>query len=352
MAAARPQLPAVYNDAKRALAAIARVDIAKDYRNKAIALEVYAMQAKDAELIAPAVKMRKHAERRIGQIIIAESKAGKLAKPTGGKRVKGQRVSKKPDDIPTLADRGVDKNLADRARKAAKMGDEKFDKLVDQSIAISVAACIDDRAVISAARDARHRARSARRAARERELAAKILALPEKRYGVIVADPEWKFEGWSGRGLDASSAANHYPVSPLEVIKSRNVASIAAPDCALFLWATQPMLPHALEVMAAWGFEYKSHVIWRKDRTGTGYWFINQHEVLLVGARGKIPAPADGTQWRSVIDAPRGEHSAKPEIFLELVESYFPTLPKIELNRRGPPRDGWEAWGNEAEAAA
>jgi N6-adenosine-specific RNA methylase IME4 len=191
-----------------------------------------------------------------------------------------------------------------------------------------------------------------RRAARERELADKIRALPEKKYGVIVADPEWRFEPWSREtGMDRA-ADNHYPTSCLEVIMSRDVASIAADDCALFLWATQPMLPHALLVMAAWGFDFRSHGVWEKERKGegrgTGYWFINEHEIFLFGVRGKIPCPAPGEQSRSVLHAPVGAHSAKPEKFLEMVEQYFPNLPKIELNRRGDARPGWDAWGFEA----
>jgi N6-adenosine-specific RNA methylase IME4 len=88
---------------------------------------------------------------------------------------------------------------------------------------------------------------------------------------------------------------------------------------------------------------------WRARATtiGLGYWNRSVHEILLIGTRGKIPCPALGTQWESVIDADRGEHSAKPEIFHEMIEEYFPTLPKIELNRRGKPRSGWSAWGNE-----
>jgi N6-adenosine-specific RNA methylase IME4 len=144
------------------------------------------------------------------------------------------------------------------------------------------------------------------------------------------------------------AADNHYPTSCTEVIAARDVAAIAAEDCVLFLWATVPMLPHALLVMAAWDFDYVSHAAWRKNRIGTGYWFRNRHELFLVGTRGNIPAPAMGTQAESVIDASVGEHSAKPEIFLELVEQYYPNLPKIELNRRGPARPGWDAWGNEA----
>lgn len=193
--------------------------------------------------------------------------------------------------------------------------------------------------------------KTAKRARREQALARKIMALPDKRYGGIVADPEWRFEPWSRlTGMDRA-ADNHYPTSVTEVIKTRDVPSIAAPDCVLFLWATIPMLPHALAVMEAWGFEYRSHYAWAKDKFGTGFWNREQHELLLIGVKGNIPAPAMGTQWPSVISAPRMAHSQKPDIFLEMIEKYYPNLPKIELNRRGPAREGWDAWGNEAEAS-
>ena len=107
------------------------------------------------------------------------------------------------------------------------------------------------------------------------------------------------------------------------------------------------MLPAALRVMAGWGFAYKSQLIWNKDRTGTGYWFRNKHELLLVGTRGDVPAPAMGDQWPSVVDAPVDVHSAKPEVFAKMIEEYFPNLPKIELNARRA-RPGWDVWGLEA----
>lgn len=185
------------------------------------------------------------------------------------------------------------------------------------------------------------------RADREAELAAKQTDLPNKKYGVIYADPEWRFEPYSrDTGMDRA-ADNHYPTSPTEQICARPVKDIAADDCVLFLWATVPMLPDALKVMEAWGFTYKSHCIWAKDRVGTGYWFRNAHEILLVGTRGNIPAPAPGTQWPSTIEAPVGKHSAKPDRFAELIEEYFPNLPKIELNARRA-RKGWDTWGLEA----
>jgi N6-adenosine-specific RNA methylase IME4 len=194
--------------------------------------------------------------------------------------------------------------------------------------------------------------KSEHRAQREFELSAKQTALPNKRYGVIVADPEWRFEPYSREtGMDRA-ADNHYPTTATEIIMARDVPSIAADDCVLFLWATVPMLFEAGDVLKAWGFTYKSHAIWDKVHIGTGYWFRNRHELLLVGTKGNIPAPAMGEQFASVMTIARKEHSAKPEQFLELIESYFPTLPKIELNRRGPPRPGWEAWGNEAVSEA
>ena len=188
-----------------------------------------------------------------------------------------------------------------------------------------------------------------RRAQREIELGARIRALPNKRYGVILADPEWRFEPWSrDTGMDRA-ADNHYPTSPWAVIAARPVKAITAKDCALFLWATVPMLQQALLVMSSWGFGYKSHIVWHKDKSGTGFWFRNRHELLLLGTCGNPPAPAMGHQWPSAVTAPRGRHSAKPEIFLEMIEAYYPTVPKIELNRRGRPRCGWDAWGNEVK---
>ena len=172
------------------------------------------------------------------------------------------------------------------------------------------------------------------------------------RYPVVYADPPWRFEVWSREtGLDHAADA-HYPTMELDEIKALPVASFASRDYALFLWATAPMLPQALEVMAAWGFLYKSHFIWVKNRAGMGYWLRNRHELLLIGTSGSIPAPPPGQQGKSIIEAPVGAHSAKPPLFAELIESWFPDLPKIELFCRGQPRNGWVAWGNEVVTAA
>ena len=209
----------------------------------------------------------------------------------------------------------------------------------------------EDPAERSAA-DLRTRVKQLRRQTREREFSeitkAAMDVLNVKRYGVIYADPPWRFEPWSREtGMDRA-ADNHYETMSLDDIKAMAVP--AASHCVLFLWATAPMLPEALEVMAAWGFSYRSHCVWVKDRVGTGYWFRNNHELLLVGTRGEVPAPAPGEQYTSVLAANVGRHSAKPASFAEMIEDMFPNVPAVELFARGA-RLGWDVWGNEAPVA-
>jgi N6-adenosine-specific RNA methylase IME4 len=120
----------------------------------------------------------------------------------------------------------------------------------------------------------------------------------------------------------------------------------AAEDCVLFLWATIPMLPEAHAVMDAWGFTYKSAIVWVKDKAGIGYWVRGQAEMLLIGTRGDVPAPGPGNQPDAVIEAPRGRHSEKPEVFAEEIERLYPNVPKLEMFARAV-RFGWGAWGNE-----
>jgi N6-adenosine-specific RNA methylase IME4 len=183
----------------------------------------------------------------------------------------------------------------------------------------------------------------------EAELAAATLALPDKKYNAIVADPGWRFAVRNRQTGLSRSADVHYATASTEDICAIPVSKIAAKDCVLLLWATVPMLPDALKVMAAWGFAYKSGFVWVKDKIGLGFWNRNQHELLLLGTGGSIPAPPPSLRRSSVIEAPRRRHSQKPEAAYELIEGHFPPLPKVELFARAP-RDGWDGWGLEFSA--
>jgi N6-adenosine-specific RNA methylase IME4 len=105
--------------------------------------------------------------------------------------------------------------------------------------------------------------------------------------------------------------------------------------------------------MASWGFDYRSHQIWAKTEAdgsphrGMGYWFVNCHELLLVGVRGGMPAPIIGAQELSLIEHQVGRHSEKPARFRVMIDRLYPGVGKIELfARQAAP--GWERWGNEA----
>jgi N6-adenosine-specific RNA methylase IME4 len=328
-----------YDAACRALAEARRVDEVKAIKDKAEAMRAYGRQIKNPQLEADAWEIRKRAEDRLGEL---SSELEKGPGPGRGKRIPAEGKSFKRQALKSV---GISTSAANRYEHFHRLPErEKERRIASGRAAIEAGKSIAD-AII------RQDEKKERRAERERELGNKIAALPDKRFGVIIADPEWQWEPWSHEtGMDRA-AANHYPTSCLSVIKSRDVPSIAAKNCVLFLWATVPMVPHALAVMASWGFDYKSHYCWGKDKFGTGFWNREKHELLLIGTRGKIPCPSPGTQRDSLIMAPRSRHSEKPECFLEMIEQYYPNVPKIELNRRGKPRPGWEAWGNEAEAA-
>ncbi len=141
-----------------------------------------------------------------------------------------------------------------------------------------------------------------------------------------------------------SGAAHKYPTLSLEEIKNLPVKDICEKNCVLFLWATVPLLPEALEVLSAWGFEYKTAIFWKKIMfLGMGYWFRGQVEILLMGIKGKVKA--FHIQKPNFIQAKVGKHSEKPNEVYELLDE-VPLNPRIELFARKV-KEGWDAWGNE-----
>lgn len=166
-------------------------------------------------------------------------------------------------------------------------------------------------------------------------------------YAVILADPPWRFQVYSEATGSSRAASNHYAVMDLADIQSLPVANLAARDSALFLWTTAPFLQKAFAVIAAWDFKYSTNLVWTKDKLGTGYWCRSQHEHLLIGRRGNFRAPKPADRPSSVIQAPRREHSRKPDEVYSIIEQAYPELAKIELFARHA-RPGWTAWGDEA----
>lgn len=173
---------------------------------------------------------------------------------------------------------------------------------------------------------------------------------PSGGYGLIMADPPWQQEMRSEKGEGKSPQA-HYETMTVDQIKAMPVEALAGRNCLLWLWAIAPMLPQALEVMAAWGFEYKTQGEWAKmtkngkQAFGTGYILRGAGEPFLIGTRG---APKTTRSVRSVIIAPVREHSRKPEKAFEAAEKLMPAARRVELFSRQK-RAGWDNWGNEID---
>ncbi len=165
-------------------------------------------------------------------------------------------------------------------------------------------------------------------------------------FRIIYADPPWQYNQSGLVSADWGMAEDHYPTMPLAELKALPVAAMAMPDSVLFLWATSPMLADAIDLMAAWGFTYKSSIVWDKGRPFLGSYVHISHELLLIGTRGSCVADVKHTAG-SVFRIPSGKHSAKPEEFRALIDSLYTFGNRIELFRRGDAPEGWHVWGNE-----
>ena len=174
------------------------------------------------------------------------------------------------------------------------------------------------------------------------------------RYSVLYADPPWRYESPT-LGSPNRAIENHYPTMTLDEICALPVDDIAHDDAMLFMWATAPKLAESFEVIRAWGFTYRTCMVWVKDKIGMGYYARGRHELLLVGRRGELNAPQpenrpDSVFEEAVIGEPRTEHSVKPAKVREIIEKMYPGLRCIELFARGVIPPGWSTWGNQAGA--
>ena len=178
-----------------------------------------------------------------------------------------------------------------------------------------------------------------------------------KKYQTIYADPPWQFQNRTGKVAPEHKRLTRYETMSVEEIKKLPVSSIAESKSHLYLWVPNALLPEGLAVMKAWGFEYKTNIIWEKvrkdgqpDGRGVGFYFRNVTEILLFGIKGgsnRTLAPARSQV--NLIRSIKREHSRKPDEFISLIENCSPG-PYLEMFARGD-RAGWDMWGNQAVAS-
>ena len=330
-----------YDAACRAIAEAKSLDEAKDIRDKSIAMAAYARQAKNKDLEADAIEIRLRAERQLGRIL----KAGKADGTISEGRPKNCTEEEQFSRV-RLNDVGIDRKLSSRAQTLAEIPDEKFEQTIgDARDSVSRAV----RNAIKIIENEANRPAGIDDGCTVDDLNKPIAA--GKKFGVIYADPPWAFRVYSGKGK-ARSADKEYDTQSLDWIKSLPIEQLAADDCALFLWAVMPELPGALDVIKAWGFEYKTAgFTWVKQVSidnpnlawGMGYWTRANAELCLLATRGSPQRQAKDVH--QVIMSPVGEHSRKPEEASVRIERLLPG-PYLELFARRP-MAGWTVWGNQ-----
>lgn len=322
-------------DATRMLAEVRDAPSAKKVMDLAAAAELYARKAKlGEESIRYASGIKLDAERKLGEYLRQAPKAtgtaGQGRPALGGT----DKEPPKQDQAPTLKDLGISKKLSSEAQRLASIPDDAFARVKSGEVKPTVALRDQKRAT----------------------LGQRIAALPAGKHRVIYADPPWKYGDERGGLEKADTAAEgQYPTMATEKIceftdeNGRHVSDLAAPDAVLFMWATFPLLEDAMRVIPAWGFKYKTAIVWHKQRSNVGNYHDASCELLMICTRGSCPIEIDARicQMQSIA---RGKHSVKPEEFRALIDRLYPSGPRVELFRRGVAPAGWTIWGNEAAA--
>jgi N6-adenosine-specific RNA methylase IME4 len=176
----------------------------------------------------------------------------------------------------------------------------------------------------------------------------------DRKFRTILADPPWQFANRTGKVAPEHRRLNRYGTMPLEEICAIPVQIAAENPSHLYLWVPNALLPEGLAVMKAWGFQYKTNIVWHKirkdggpDGRGVGFYFRNTTELLLFGIRGSMRTLEPGRTQVNIIKTMKQEHSRKPGEQYDLIQACSPG-PYLELFARGS-RPGWTTWGNQAE---
>lgn len=168
----------------------------------------------------------------------------------------------------------------------------------------------------------------------------------EKRYKTILADPPWSYENKRTGGGMRSGSCQKYRTMSVDEICQLPICNISGKDSILFLWATVPLIQYGFQVLDAWGYKYKTMIVWRKTMSwGMGFWFRGQCELCLLGIKGKVKPFR--YQKANFIQAKVGKHSEKPQEFYDFIEPVC-VNPKLELFATKP-REGWDCLGLEID---
>jgi len=333
---------ALYNAARHALAEAHRVDEVKDIRDKAVALQIYAQQAKDRELVEHATEIRMRAERRAGELLREIEKNKGARGQLRGRDSSGGRKRQPPEDTtPKLADQNVTKSQSSRWQRLAAMDSETFEARVQGA----------KRKAVNVLDGAGKRTRQEMHA--EDEERVKLLRPIAGTFLTLLIDAPLEFDWLSESARKTPGYATMTP----EELFALPVPQWAAEQCHLYLCSPNNFKPLCHRLVEHWGFAYKSTLTWKKPRWGQGQYFRNQTEHVLFAVRGELRTRSDSISTIFEGDLPPGAlHSEKPEALYQIIRaaSYPPYGEAFQRRARpdfvnlfapiseAPPADLWE----------
>jgi len=304
--------------ARTALAEAKTIQETKIILDTAAAAEIYARRQKlGDEAISYATSIKIEALRQLGNML-KETPRAAARFDEGNKKVPSL------NDNPTLSDLGIDKKVSSLAQKVADLTNEEIEKVKK---GVTLASTIKEH--------------------RRQEIVeqAKGIEPPKGKYRILYADPPWNYgDKRDGR---TTGAEDHYTSMTIEELCNLPIEDITEDNAVLFLWTTSPLLEACFEVIKAWGFKYKTSFVWDKIKHNMGHYNSVRHEFLLVCTKGSC-TPDNIKLFDSVVSIERAEHSKKPEVFREIIDTIYTFGNRIELFARDKYKN-WDAWGNDAK---
>lgn len=301
-----------YDAARKALAEAYRIDDVKSIRDKAIAIEAYAKQAKDREMVEHATDIIGRASRRAGELLKEMAKNKERHSGRADSRLESHHATPK-----TLQALSISKSQSSRWQRLANLSDREFEKRLD----------IAKRKAVAVVEGASKKTREELR--QEDETRVRRLTKITGKFMTLVVDPPWDY-GWLSIG---GASKPGYATMTLEDLVELDIGQWAADQCHLYLWTTNNFMAEACTLMKLWGFQHKTVLTWvktdskGKPRLGVGTYFRNTTEHVLFGMRGTDLRTRKSTITPTHFTARIGkQHSEKPEEFYDIVrcQSYLP----------------------------
>lgn len=314
------------NIARQALMEAKTLDEIRNIRDLAKAVKAYTIaKGLGVEMKNEASEIEIRAIREMGKLIQQKQEAGEIRKD--GQSFGNSSCTVMEQEKPaTLPDIGVTRKESSTSKNLASISDKKFEELINEFIEekkpLTKTAILRDIA---------------------KENTTDEVVIPDGIYRVVYADPPWKYSDrkeYSPQG----AAENHYPTMTIQELCNMQLPK-TEDNAVLFLWVTSPLLEDAFKVINAWGFKYKTSFVWDKIAHNMGHYNSVRHELLLIATKGSC-LPDTQKLFDSVQSIERTEHSEKPEIFREIIETLYTHGSKVELFARKR-HEGWDVFGNQ-----